>query len=135
MRHRALAILHGHAREVAAGIRRRPTAELAKAKRRNAHQCAKYLINKARYLDYPSALAAGWPTATGIIEGACRYLVADRMNITGARCSVDGAEAVPKLRAMPTNGDFDAYWRFHLERERQRVHESCYPNDVIPRAT
>ncbi len=134
MRQRALAILHGHAREVAAGIRRRPTAELAKAKRRNAHQCAKYLINKARYLDYPSALAAGWPIATGIIEGACRYLVADRMDITGARWSVDGAEAVLKLRAVRTNGDFDAYWRFHLKRERQRVHESRYANNVIPRA-
>lgn len=135
VRQRALAILHGHAREVAAGIRRRATtAKLANAKRRNADQCAKYLVNKAKYLDYPSALAAGWPIATGIIEGACRYLVADRMDITGARWSVDGAEAVLKLRAVRTNGDFDAYWRFHLKRERQRVHESCYANDVIPRA-
>ena len=86
VRERALAILHGHARQVAAGIRRRATnARLAKAKRRKADRCATYLVNKARYLDYPSALAAGWPIATGIIEGACRHLVADRMDITGAR--------------------------------------------------
>ena len=135
VRERALAILHGHPRQVAAGIRRRATtARLAKAKRRKADQCATYLVNKAGYLDYPSALAAGWPIATGIIEGACRHLVADRMDITGARWSVDGAEAVLKLRAVRANNDFENYWRFHLQRERQRVHQSCYANDVIPRA-
>ena len=108
--------------------------EPAPSKRKKADECAKYLTNKAGYLDYRTALAAGWPIATGIIEGACRQLVADRMDITGARWSVDGAEAVLKLRAVRANGDFDAYWRYHLDRERQRVHESCYANGVIPLA-
>ncbi|MBV9026735.1 MAG: hypothetical protein JO362_23725, partial [Streptomycetaceae bacterium] len=44
-----------------------------------------YLTNKADYLHYDTALAAGWPIATGIIEGACRHLVKDRLDITGAR--------------------------------------------------
>lgn len=135
VRERALAILHGDARQVAAGIRRRATtAKLPKAKRGKADVCATYLVNKASYLDYPRALAAGWPIATGIIEGACRSLVADRMDITGARWSADGAEAVLKLRAVRANNDFDTYWRYHLARERHRVHESRYANDVIPRA-
>ena len=135
VRQRALAILEGNAREVAAGIRRRATtARLPKTKRVKADACAKYLTNKAGYLDYPTALAAGWPIATGIIEGACRSLVADRMDITGARWSVDGAEAVLKLRAVRANDDFDAYWRYHLERERQRVHQSRYANNDIPTA-
>ncbi len=96
---RALAVLEGHAREVAAGIRRRATAtELNKQKRIKADTCATYLTNKAPYLDYPTALANGWPVASGVIEGTCRYLVADRMDITGARWSVAGAEAVLKLR-------------------------------------
>lgn len=77
-------------------------------------------------------MAGGWPIATGIIEGACRHLVADRMDITGARWSRDGAEAVLKLRAVRANGDFDAYWRFHLNRERQRNHQSRYANGDIP---
>lgn len=135
VRQRALAILEGNAREVAAGIRRRATAaRLPKPKRAKADACAKYLTNKADYLDYPTALAAGWPIATGIIEGACRHLVADRMDITGARWSVAGAEAVLKLRAVRANDDFDAYWRYHLERERQRVHQHRYANDTIPLA-
>lgn len=135
VRQRALAILEGNATQVAAGIRRRATAsKLARPKRAKADACAKYLINKAPYLDYPTALAAGWPIATGIIEGACRHLVADRMDITGARWSVDGAEAVLKLRAIRVNGDFDAYWRYHLDRERERVHQSRYANGDIPLA-
>ena len=135
VRQRALAILQGHAVQVAAGIRRRASAaKLAHPKRAKADECAKYLVNKARYLDYPTALASGWPIATGIIEGACRYLVADRMDITGARWSVTGAEAVLKLRAVRANGDFDTYWKFHLDREQQRVHRSHYANDVIPLA-
>jgi len=135
VRAKTLAVLEGNARDVAAGIRRRAsTARLAKPKRKNADACATYLTNKAPYLDYPSALAAGWPIATGIIEGTCRYLVADRMDITGARWSVDGAEAVLKLRAVRSNGDFDEYWSFHLDHERQRVHESRYTDGVIPLA-
>jgi len=69
-----------------------------------------------------------------VIEGTCRYLVADRMDITGARWSVDGAEAVLKLRAVRSNGDFDEYWTFHLDREQQRVHESRYSDGIIPLA-
>ncbi len=135
VRDKTLAVLEGNAGHVAAGIRRRATtAGLTKAKRNNADACANYLTNKAPYLNYPTALAAGWPIATGVIEGTCRYLVADRMDITGARWSVDGAEAVLKLRAVRSNGDFDNYWTFHLDHERQRVHESRYTNGVIPLA-
>lgn len=132
---RALAVLDGNARDVAAGIRRRATtAGLPASKRKKADDCARYLINKAAYLDYPTALAAGWPIATGVIEGTCRYLVADRMDITGARWSVQGAEAVLKLRAVRANGDFDTYWQWHLDQERQRVHQARYADGVIPLA-
>jgi len=130
-----LAILQGDARQVAASIRRKATTRrMSLAERKGADTCATYLTNKAAYLDYPTALAAGWQIATGVIEGACRFLVADRMDITGARWSVDGAEAVLKLRALRSNGDFDAYFSFHLAQERRRVHESRYANGVIPRA-
>ncbi len=135
VRDRARAILEGQARQVAAGVRRRATAaRLDKARRRKADDCARYLVNKAAHLDYPTALASGWPIATGVIEGACRYLVKDRMDITGARWSTEGAEAVLKLRAVRANGDFETYWRHHLERERQRVHEARYDKGALPAA-
>ena len=135
IRDRALSVLEGRAREVASGIYRRATAEgLATSKRKKADEAARYLKNKAPYLDYPAALAAGWPIATGVIEGAVRHVVRDRMDVTGARWSVDGAEAVLKLRAVRSNGDWDAYWHHHLAEERKRVHESRYAGGVIPLA-
>ena len=132
---RAVAILQGQTHQVAAGIRRRATtSRLSTPQRSKADEAARYLTNKARYLDYPTALAAGWPIATGVIEGACRHIVKDRMDITGARWSVQGAEAVLKLRAVRANGDFNAYWHHHLTREHNRNHRSRYQNDVIPTA-
>ncbi len=132
---KALAVVEGRARHVAAGIRRRAsTLGLSTSERNNADACANYLTNKAAYLDYPTALKAGWPIATGVIEGACRHLVKDRMDITGARWSVEGAEAVLKLRALRCNGDFDTYWQFHLAQERRRVHQARYAHGVIPLA-
>jgi hypothetical protein len=86
------------------------------------------------YLDYPTALKQGWPIATGIIEGACRHLVKDRMDLTGARWGLHGAEAVLKLRALRCNDDFDAYWRYHLAQEQRRIHRSRYADNVIPQA-
>ena len=86
VRDKATAILGGHARAVAAGIRRRATRHrLAKPQRAAADACADYLTAKAPYLDYPQALQSGWPIATGVIEGACRHLVKDRLDMTGTR--------------------------------------------------
>jgi hypothetical protein len=88
--------------------------------------CIGYLTAKREFLGYDTALAAGWPIATGVIEGACRHLVGDRLDVTGARWGLAGAEAVLKLRALHTNGDFDAYWRFHVRQEHRRVHQTRY---------
>ncbi|SNS21817.1 hypothetical protein SAMN06264365_11213 [Actinoplanes regularis] len=85
-----------------------------------------YLTAKQPYLIYRIALTMGWPIATGVIEGICRYLVKDRLAITGTRWSLSGAEAVLLLRAVITNGDFPAYWKFHLQQEHQRTHTSRY---------
>jgi hypothetical protein len=134
--HRQLTdILDGHARKVAARIRRKANrAGLQASARTNVDTAAAYLRNKAPYLGYPTALARGWPVATGVIEGACRHLIKDRLDRTGARWSVEGAEAVLKLRAIISNGHWDQYWTYHLTQEHQRVHQSRYANNQISRA-
>ncbi|MGH6633376.1 MAG: ISKra4 family transposase, partial [Sphingopyxis sp.] len=132
---KGLAVLEGKAGLVAGAIRRKATAlGLATPRRKKADDCARYLKNKAPFLDYPKALERGWPIATGVIEGSIRYIVRDRFDITGARWSLDGAEAMLKLRAVRANGDWVCYWRHHLAQERKRVHESRYANRVIPAA-
>ena len=128
-------VLAGRARSVAATIRRTATTRrLTGTARKRADEAARYLTNKAPYLDYPTALAGGWPIATGVIEGACRFLVSDRLDITGARWGLAGAEAVLQLRALRTNGDFNDYWTFHQAQERQRIHAARYADNVIPLA-
>ena len=131
----ATRVLEGHATKVAGAIRRKATnRRLSAAQRKLADEAANYLTNKAPYLDYPTALAKGWPIATGIIEGACRHLVKDRMDITGARWGLAGAEAILKLRAIKANGDFEQYWRYHLDQERHHIHEARYLNHQLPAA-
>jgi len=115
-------------------LRQATNAKLEPTRRTGADTCARYLTNKAPYLDYPTALTSGWPIATGVIEGACRHLVKDRLDITGARWGLPGAEAILKLRAVRSNGDLDAYWDYHLAQEQQRTHRSRYADNVIPQA-
>ncbi len=87
---------------------------------------------RTRLMRYDAALRDGLPIATGVIEGACRHVVKDRMDRTGARWSLTGAEAVLRLRALRASKDFDAYWVFHLEQEKLRNHASRYEEGVIP---
>lgn len=133
VRRHAQNILAGKATQVAGQIRRQATnTGLDPTQRTGADTCAAYLTNKHAYLDYPTALRNGWPIATGVIEGACRHLVKDRMDLTGARWGLDGAEAILELRAIHSNGDFEEYWRYHLAQEHQRNHRSRYANNLIP---
>jgi hypothetical protein len=95
---------------------------LPAARRDNVDACHRYLTGHLDQLHYDTALTAGWPIATGAAEGACRHLIADRLDITCARWGLHGAEAVLQLRALITNGDFDDYWSFHAAREHQRLY-------------
>jgi hypothetical protein len=124
----ALTLLRGDPGGVATAIRAQ-AAGLGEGEHTGAEDCVAYLEAKREYLDYRTALAQGWPIATGVIEGACRHLVKDRLAVTGARWGLAGAEAVLKLRALVSNGDFDEYWSWHLKQEYQRVHASRYRDD------
>ena len=85
--------------------------------------------NKSR-LQYGDALEAGFPIASGVIEGACRHLINDRLDITGARWSLQGAEAILKLRSLKSSGDFSDYWLFHKELAKQRNYDYLEINEL-----
>ena len=72
------------------------------------------------------------PIASGVVEGACRHLIKDRMGLTGARWRLTGAEAVLRLRALRSSNDFDEYWRFHEAREYERNHCARYAEEDVP---
>ena len=128
---KALKILQGQSSLVAASIRRTATnRELTGAQRKEADRCANYFLNQKAYMKYDQYLKLGYPIATGVIEGACRYLVKDRMDRTGARWRIPGAEAVLKMRALKTNDDFEDYWVFH---QSQAFEHNYAAIQVIPK--
>lgn len=133
VRVRLLEILRGKAGYVAGGMRRSATLQgLGSADRESVDTCANYLLTYAPYLKYNHYLAQGFPIGTGVIEGACRHLVKDRMEVTGARWSLTGAEAVLRLRALRSSHDFDEYWSFHEKQEYERNHRSIYADGIVP---
>jgi hypothetical protein len=105
---RAVKILHGEGNQVAKGIRISATKQDL-TKRENVDKCASYLLKNKSRLKYGEALAAGFPIASGVIEGACRHLINDRLDITGARWRLQGAESILKLRSLKSSGDFEGY--------------------------
>lgn len=116
-----LQVINSNAGKVAGHIRMSAAKKkLTPEKQKTADACATYIANHKPYTHYAKYLEAGYPIATGVIEGACRYLIKDRMDITGARWSVLGAESILKLRSLVTSNDFDEYWDFHLQCEYAR---------------
>ncbi len=84
--HRLTTILHGQAARAAPEITTHADRGRLSGARRDANDaCVGYLTRHPDQLRHDTALAAGWPIATGAIEGACRHLTGDRLDITGAR--------------------------------------------------
>jgi hypothetical protein len=72
-----------------------------------------------RYGEY---LVAGYPIGSGVAEGACRHLAKNRREGTGIRWTVEGARAMPGLRAIHLNGDWDALIKHHIETEQTTLY-------------
>ena len=84
VRHRARQILSGQVDQVITELAAQAT-DTQDDRRTGIGRTMKYLTNQQPYLDYPTALACGWPIATGVIEGACRHLVKDRLDMCAVR--------------------------------------------------
>jgi len=136
VRERAIRILSGWSSEVAGTLRAAATRKgLQDEDRKTVDTACDYLLKYKKFLGYDEALEGGRPIGTGVIEGTCKSLIVHRMERTGARWSLAGAEAVLKLRALAQSGDFDEYWRFHEKQEHLRVHRSKYADGVVPETT
>ncbi|MGA8163508.1 MAG: hypothetical protein WB791_00595, partial [Waddliaceae bacterium] len=64
----------------------------------------------------------GYPIGSGVVEGACKNLVKDRMEQCGMRWTIAGAEAVPAMRSIQINGMTGDYWQYHIAQEKQRLY-------------
>jgi hypothetical protein len=127
-------MLQGKISGVVAGMRRMATYHGVKKKERKPlDKAARYLLKRKAMMRYDKLLVMGTPIASGIIEGACRHLINDRLDVTGARWRLPSAEAVLRLRSLISSGDFERYWQYHEGKERTRNHESCYAEGALPK--
>ena len=81
-----------------------------------------YLRKNMARMRYDEYLAAGYPIASGVIEGACRYVVKDRMERAGMRWTVEGAQAMLALRTTHINGQWKEFQKYRIQQERQRLY-------------
>jgi hypothetical protein len=101
----AISILSGQAAQAVAAIDAQAVgAGLSNIQRRGVDTCIGYLRAKQEFLGYDTALAAGWPIATGVIEGACRHLIGDRLDISGARWGLPAPRPSSNSARSPPTG-------------------------------
>ena len=82
---------------------------------------ANYFERNLPYMNYDVCLRQGLPIASGVIEGACRHIVKDRMELSGMRWSQHGAEQLLRLRCVHQNGHWDTFWEYHRALRRQLI--------------
>lgn len=119
-------MLSGKAGLVIGGLRHRLTKGLIRgaARQKMVETVINYLVNNRARIRYDEYLKAGFPIGSGAVESACKQLIVTRLEGTGMRWSVPGAQAMLDLRAIHLNGDWNDYWDFH----RQRDHRRRYPD-------
>lgn len=93
---------------------------------------AGYVQRNLPCMQYDVYLANGWPIASGVIEGACRHLVKDRMELSGMRWTHEGAEHLLHLRSVAENGDWDAYHYFRRRQRHARLSHLPFPGPGGP---
>lgn len=122
-RDRLLSILGGEVKNVIAGLRRRATASaLNEADAKVIATVCAYFENNASRMRYDVYLSAGYPIATGVIEGACRHVIKDRMEQGGMRWTLEGAQAMLNLRAIHASDAAEEFAIWRQEEGAKRVH-------------
>jgi hypothetical protein len=123
VRERVLRILRGEVTSVVRGLRRLASLQsLASRKRKDLEKICNYMLKNKDRMKYGEYLQNGYPIASGVIEGACRCVVKDRLERTGMTWTVSGANAMLKLRSIHLSDQWDAYVSFHVESEIQRLY-------------
>jgi hypothetical protein len=133
VRQRMLRVLQGKSKAVIAGLRQIGDEHgLRGARAARLRKLCKFLEKNLRRMRYDKYLRAGYPIATGVIEGACRHVIKDRMERAGMRWKIPGAEAMLELRAIHANGDWDRFQTYRIEHENRRLYP--HQNTMAPAA-
>jgi len=123
VRDRVMRILQGEVGYVIGGLRQMATKRgLPAKKRKKLTQICNYLNRNRHRMRYDEYLTAGYPIASGVIEGACRHVVKDRMERSGMRWTIDGAQAMLDLRSTSVNDQWSTFQLHRINAETQRLY-------------
>src|ERR1039458_9329268 len=128
-----LRVLQGKARGVITGWRRMGTEQqLRGAKAARLRKLCGFLESNLHRMHYDQYLLFGYPIATGVIEGACRHVIKDRMERAGMRWKVPGAHAMLQLRTIHANGDWRAFQDYRIASETTRLYPHALALTSVP---
>lgn len=123
VREQAGKILEGGVKSVIHSLRSRATRRgMSAAGRRSLEVICKYFGKNRERMRYDEYLCRGYPIASGVIEGACRHVVKDRLERTGMSWTPTGAQALLHLRAIATSHQWDTYHQYRVETETHHLY-------------
>ena len=118
-----LSLLHGQVGRVIGGMKQTRSKRRLTARQRKAlTQAITYFEHHRQWMQYDTYLKAGYPIGSGVVESTCGHTVKDRMEGSGRRWSIEGAESTLLLRSIVTSHDWEAYWESHMHQEHLRLY-------------
>jgi hypothetical protein len=121
-------LLEGKVGGVIKGLKQMATQQgLAGEKKRALAKVVGYLERNRAHMQYDQYLRAGYPIGSGVIEGACRHVIKDRMERAGMLWTLDGASALLRLRVVHTNGHWHDYQEYRIAREQATLYGADAP--------
>jgi hypothetical protein len=122
-------LLEGKVRGVIKGLKQMGTQQgLTGEKRRTLAKVVGYFENNRAHMRYDVYLRLGYPIGSGVIEGACRHVIKDRMERAGMLWTLAGASALLRLRVVHTNAHWDAYQEYRIVREQRELYGADAPH-------
>ena len=102
----------GKAASIVRALRASEALASTPKKKARLAQIANYLAKRLEMMNYPELAREDLELSSGIVEGAVRYLVAQRFDEGGMRWIKERAEALLQLRCIEINGEWDAFLAF-----------------------
>ncbi len=125
---RVLRILQGQVKGVIRGLKQMASKrKLSKKKTEKLRKICNYLKKNQDRMQYHHYLEKGYPIASGVIEGACRHFIKDRMERSRMRWTIKGAQAMLELRSVNLNEHWDEFSKFRI----RKLNDELYPNNKI----
>lgn len=123
VRQRVTQVLQGQVATVVRGLKRAAAkCKLNSVQKKSLWRICSYLYKNRQRMRYDEYLSKGYPIASGVIEGACRHLVKDRMERAGMHWTLKGAQAMLNVRSVHVSGQWLAFQQYRMERAAERLY-------------